>query len=124
MPNYYGTNYPSYSYMTLYPAPSGSQTAQQAVNNIIWVTNRQEAESYPISTGSTLLMMERNTNRFYIKSVNQYGVALPLEAYSFTPIEPEPKQESIDKNLFVTKDEFNELKQLLESLTSPSGKKG
>lgn len=107
---------------TVQQVPQSSYGIQNGnLNNIIWVANEQEASAFPVSTGGSVLMMDRNTNRFYIKTVTQNGVLLPMEVYEFNPIKKETPQQT-DTSNYVTKDEFNELKKMLEDLTAPSKK--
>lgn len=107
---------------TVQQVPQSSYGIQNGnLNNIIWVANEQEASAFPVSTGGSVLMMDRNTNRFYIKTVTQNGVLLPMEVYEFNPIKKETTQQT-DTSNYVTKDEFNELKKMLEDLTAPSKK--
>lgn len=107
---------------TVQQVPQSSYGIQNGnLNNIIWVANEQEASAFPVSTGGSVLMMDRNTNRFYIKTVTQNGVLLPMEVYEFNPIKKETTQQA-DTSNYVTKDEFNELKKMLEDLTAPSKK--
>ena len=47
---------------------------QVATNNIYWVDSEQQARSYPVAYGASVLMLDRNQDTMYIKSVDQSGV--------------------------------------------------
>lgn len=120
-----GANANPWTYTPTQTVPQVPQTSygiqNGSLNNIVWVSNEQEASAFPVSTGGSVLMMDRNTNRFYIKTVTQNGVLLPMEIYEFNPIKKDAPQ-TADTGNYVTKDEFNELKKMLEDLTAPSKK--
>ena len=48
--------------------------SSMAMNNIIWVENEQAARNYPVAFGNSVLFLDKNNDRLYIKSVDQSGV--------------------------------------------------
>lgn len=77
----------------------------------IWVQGEQAAKSYPVAPGATVLLMDSEQSRFYMKSVDQSGMPMPLRTFEFTevpqisPVSPS----TFDPTKFVTKDELKEM---------------
>lgn len=81
-----------------------------AMNNIIWVESEQAARSAPVAFGNSVLFMDKNEDRFYIKSVDQSGVMTGFRR--FTRIEePEPIPEGM-----VSKEDFDKLQSRMDAL--------
>lgn len=129
-PNYYsqvnsiGPSYQSQQmpYMNSYAAP-------QVKSNIKWVSGRGEAESTPVSPNETILMLDSSTTKMYIKSAGPDGRINPLMVCDYTVSEANFQNESsqaapIDTSNFVTKEDFNQLKQMIDDLTKPGKKNG
>lgn len=111
------------------PMPQMSYAAPQVKTNIKWVSGRGEAESTPIGPNETILMMDSSTTRMYIKSAGPDGRPNPLMVADYTISEANFQNESsqaaqIDTSQFATKDDFNQLKQMLEDLTKPGKHNG
>lgn len=111
------------------PMPQMSYAAPQVKTNIKWVSGRGEAESTPVGPNETILMMDSSTTRMYIKSAGPDGRPNPLMVADYTISEANFQNENsqsaqIDTSQFATKDDFNQLKQMLEDLTKPGKKNG
>lgn len=103
--------------------------AQVMSNNIIWVQGIEGAKAQQVQPGNTLLLLDSEQDRFFIKACDQYGIYLPLKAYSFTEIidstEPmtvvEASAATPDLSNYVTKEELTQiLKELKQSEQSVS----
>ena len=124
--NYYPATYQSpvmYS-QTPYQLPQMPlQNSQQSGQGIQWVQGEVGARAYPVAPGSSVLLMDSDESRFYIKSADASGMPLPLRMFSYTE---EVAQQShaqvpeMDTSQFITRDEFEELK---ESIRSKKGEK-
>ena len=123
-PNYYSQiNSPSYQ------MPQMSYAPPQVKSNIKWVSGRGEAESTPVGPNETILMLDSSTTKMYIKSAGPDGRINPLMVCDYTVSEAEFQNGSsqatpIDTSNFATKEDFNQLKQMLEDLTKPGKKNG
>ena len=77
----------------------------------IWVQGEQAAKSYPVAPGATVMLMDSEQSRFYMKSADLSGMPMPLRTFEFTevtqisPVSPS----SFDPTKFVTKDELKEM---------------
>lgn len=121
---YSNNNYP-YGYQQY--LMSAQQPLQNPTGSSLYFVNSQkEVEDWVLGAGQTAFFFERNAPIFYIKSVAQNGLSQPIEIYDYqqkTQTVEEPKSEpQIDMSMFVTKDEFNELKKQIDSL-KPATKK-
>ena len=97
--------------------------AQVPSNNIVWVQGIEGAKAQQITPGSTLLLLDSEQDRFYIKACDQYGICMPLKAFEFkaiveTPAAPFP---TVDAQAgvaaqYVTIDELNSFKEEITNL--------
>lgn len=87
--------YPMYPFQT---APMIPQT-----QNIQYVNGRQSAESYQMPSNSSVILMDSNQARFYLKQTDASGLAT-VKSYDFKETEIEKPKE------YVTKEEFEAFK--------------
>lgn len=82
----------------------------------IFVKGIEGANNYPLNPNSSVALFDQDDSVFYIKSTDQSGFPLPLRVFDF--------QERVTKRSddYITRKEFDELKQLIEDLTAPSKK--
>lgn len=119
-----GTNYPYSPY----------STTQSAPNTIVWVQGELGARNYPIAPNTSVLLMDSESSKFYIKSADLLGVQT-VRSYEYNelvptskPVEPEtveqtkPSVDSKSQNEsqveFVSRKEFDELKKTIDDLMS------
>jgi hypothetical protein len=82
-PNY---SYPlwntsSYPYQTYGTSQPQLQTPQSY--GINWVQGEAGAKSYPVAPGQSVLLMDSESNIFYIKSSDNSGMPMPLRIFDF-----------------------------------------
>ena len=58
--------------------------APQANNGLVWVQGDAGAKSYPIAPGCTVMLMDSEGERFYLKSADASGMPLPLRVFEYT----------------------------------------
>lgn len=87
---------------------------QQQQNGIVWVQGLEGAKSYMVTPGSTVLLMDSESRRFYIKSVDVSGMPAPIKAYEFQELAEQTQAQS-----YVTREEFNRLEAKIEALKQP-----
>ncbi len=101
--------------------PYGMQ--QSPVNSIVWVSGELGARNYPIAPNTSILLMDSESSRFYIKSADILGVQT-LRSYEYNevtvgkPTETETVAESTPQNDYVSREEFNELKKTIDEFMS------
>ena len=101
------------------PAPMHMQPTQMSVtNDMIWVLNRNEADSYPVAPNNSGVLWDKSNPTIYVKSVNASGMP-SMRVLDFT--ERSDNSQNNGENAlkehkctcgdnFVTKEEFNALK--------------
>lgn len=96
------------------PTPN-AQTPQNANNGIIWVQGEAGAKSYLVASGSSVLLMDSEQSRFYIKSTDSSGMPMPLRVFEYTEINSPNSNANSPRtaNDFVTHEELEaRLKQI------------
>lgn len=112
MQNQLNQNYPNYA-------------GQQSNNQIIFVQGETGAKAYQIPINSTVLLMSSEANEFFIKTTDQAGFPT-IKKYRFTEVTQTmttEKEQQVKIQNFVTREEFealkNEIKQLKEPKNEP-----
>lgn len=95
---------------------------------IVWVQGEAGAKAYPVQPGNSILLMDSESEVFYIKSTDASGVPLPLRIFAYNEIvQSQPVQQSAPQTnetcKYVTIDEFEELKRQIEQLTARQTRK-
>lgn len=104
---YYGNNYPSMP-MNI------QQPVQTPGNSLFHINNKQEAENWMVEPGKVAYLFDDVNQKFYIKSVAINGMVNPLEEYNFEKC----NVENANKTEYVTREEFEQLKELLNEFTT------
>lgn len=108
--------------------PSQPMPVQQPNNGLIWVQGESGAKSYLVAPNATVMLMDSEGERFYLKSADASGMPLPLRIFDYKERTTATQQafggsvatECVNFDNFVTRKEFNELKA---SITSQSTSK-
>ena len=95
-----------------YYVPQYSAQQPQQQDGILWVQGIAGAKAYPVAAGNSVLLMDSEVDVFYIKTTDQSRMPLPLRIFDYKERDPQPKNDT------VTREEFNELKAMLEKLTN------
>lgn len=96
--------------------PPTQQMAQQGNNGLIWVQGEAGAKSYLVAPGNTVMLMDSEGERFYLKSADASGMPMPLRIFEYKERTETPYQASsptvTDHNInfdnFVTREEFEQ----------------
>ena len=96
-----------------YPAPSS--------NGINWVSGESGAKSWIVGRGESVLLMDSESQCFYIKSADASGMPLPLRVFDYaerTQNTPQGSQSVLNQSSdnFITRTEFDDLKAKYEEL--------
>lgn len=95
------------------PTPQ-TPTAQQSGNGLIWVQGEAGAKSYLVAPGNTVMLMDSEGERFFLKSADASGMPLPLRTFEYKETNEAACKASggsvsgLDKldDRFVTREEF------------------
>lgn len=96
------------------PAP----TTSQQINAINWVQGEAGAKAVPVAPGQKALLMDSETNVFYVKSSDVSGMPLPLRIFEYKEVSKVATDEDIagPQNTYVT---HEELEKALAELRQP-----
>lgn len=70
-------------YLSQMQMPQMTPVQQPQQNGLIWVQGEAGAKSYLVAPNSTVLLMDSENQRFYLKSSDASGMPLPLMANLF-----------------------------------------
>lgn len=99
---------------------------QQQSGGLIWVQGESGAKSYPVSAGQSVLLMDSESNRFFIKSADVSGMPLPLRIFDYTERKDAVKATgsasaaTLDVSRFVTHEELESRIQAILTQTERS----
>lgn len=90
--------------------------AQQGNNGLIWVQGEAGAKSYLVAPGSTVMLMDSEGERFYLKSADSSGMPMPLRIFDYKERTETPSQafstpvtaQNVNLDNFVTREEFEQ----------------
>lgn len=97
-----------YGYNGYYPMDNLNQLKAQQ-SSPIWVQGEAAAKSYPVAPGNTVLLMDSEQSRFYMKTTDPSGMPLPLRIFEFNEVTNTPAAPELDTKNFVTRDELQEI---------------
>lgn len=103
------------------PMPSAYQQPRQdtALN---WVQGEAGAKSWIVTPGSTVLLMDSEAQRFYLKTADPSGVPV-MRTFEYVEVGAQKPQEAAQAGNFVTVDVFDNFKievmRKLEELAEP-----
>jgi hypothetical protein len=115
-PTYYDQmNTPSFNQQPMVqPVQQVPTPAQQTNNGLVWVQGEAGAKSFLVAPGCTVMLMDSEGERFYLKSADASGMPLPLRVFEYKE-RTETAQQTVGSsvaafddldNKFVTRDEF------------------
>lgn len=103
-PNYLNQNgYQNFNY--------GTNNSALTVAN---VKGEDGARNYPVAAGNTVLLLDMETGKFWLKSTAPNGSAEPLRSFSFTETTPKNVMPNVNGD-FVTKKELDDLRSYLDN---------
>ena len=114
-PMTYQQMYPQYVPSSFQPQMMQQQPQMtQPVNDtgILWVQGEAGAKSWAVAPGKSVMLMDSESNTFYIKSSDSSGMPMPLRIFDYTertqltqPVNT-IQHEQIDTSQFITKEEL------------------
>lgn len=124
-PYYNGTQMPSAAQPsnTNISMLSNAPTSNIPPNNsgLIWVQGEAGAKSYLVAPNTTILLMDAEGDRFFIKSTDNSGMPLPLRIFNY---KEQTAQETVKTPInnvektyddFITRKEFDEFRAKIEA---------
>lgn len=115
VPMQYQQQYPIQQTVSNTPISSNNNSA-----SIIWVQGEAGAKAYPVAPGNSVLLMDSESECFYIKSTDASGIPMPLRVFAYNEVVQTQQQEAptsqIDTSQFVTRSELEELREMINEL--------
>ena len=101
-----------------YQTPLPVQQPQTNSGNImtIFIGSEEEANSYPVAAGTTVLLLCFQQKKFWLKSTSTSGVPEQLREFSFDEKTPAPVAQG-----GVTREEFDSLSKKIDKLINDLG---
>lgn len=116
---YPGAPNPFNTYAGAYNSPQQAQTLNNSGSFMaVFVNGEEEVEKYPVAAGLTVMLIDFNLKKFWLKSTGMNGVPQPLRVFPFT--EEATKTVDIKQN-GITREEFDALSAKLDKLISELG---
>lgn len=108
---------PQYQQM---PQMQMQQQPQQQINQgLLWVQGEAGAKSYLVAPNTTVLLMDSEASRFYLKSTD--GAGMPsLRIFEYQEVSANMQQVNINNfdNKYVTREEYATLQKQYEDILS------
>lgn len=98
------------------------QQPQQQNSGLTWVQGIEGAKSHFVEPGRSALLMDSESNSFFIKSADTSGMPLPLRIFDYKErtVQQAPQQPTaavIDTSSYITREEFE---QRIAQITAPT----
>lgn len=109
-----GINFNPYNYQS----PLPMQQSQTNSGNImtIFIGSEEEANSYPVAAGTTVLLLCFQQKKFWLKSTSTSGVPEQLREFTF-----DEKTPTLTARGSVSRDEFDKLSAKIDKLLNDLG---
>ena len=87
------------------------QNAPQTANNsLTWVQGIEGAKAHMTAPGVPALLMDSESERFFIKTTDASGMPLPLRVFEYKEVTNAPVNKAPDMSGYVTREEFEQYK--------------
>lgn len=106
------------TYQQYYPQYQ-PQVQQQQSNTLTWVQGESGAKSYMVPANGTVLLMDSESDQFFLKSTDASGMPLPLRVFKYSEVVSQPQNQRshvADEEVYVTKDEFENFKREMKKM--------
>ena len=109
---YFPAGYNPFQQVAMQQYQQAVQPTQQQSGGLLWVQGIEGAKSHFISPGQSVLLMDSESNSFFIKSADASGMPLPLRIFYYTERTSQPAPQTptaapvVDTSGFVTREEF------------------
>ena len=91
--------------------PVGYQQPQNPNPGFVWVQGEAAARSFMVAPGATVLLMDSDSTRFYIKSADPSGMP-SMRVFEYTEVDPNAARQQLAHDMtaqYVTREEYNAL---------------
>lgn len=118
--SYFPTGYNPYQQAAMQQYQAMQQPQQNG--GLLWVQGIEGAKSHFVEPGRSALLMDSESNSFFIKSADTSGMPLPLRVFDYKErtVQQAPQQPTaavIDTSSYITREEFE---QRIAQITAPA----
>lgn len=97
-------------------------------NSIIWVQGEAGAKSFAVAPGKSVMLMDSEQSRFYIKTADTSGMPMPLRIFEYSEVTTTPQTnapiQTEQTDIYVTREEFDgRLQAILDRIDSMTAKR-
>lgn len=100
--SYFPTSYQPLYYQPQYQPqqPVQAQPQNTSINNnqgngLIWVQGEAGAKSYLVAPNNTVMLMDSESEQFFLKSADASGMPLPLRVFKYSEVSKTPETAKI-----------------------------
>ena len=86
---------------------------QPQSSGLNWCQGVTGAKAWYVPAGQTVLLMDSEDQKFYIKQTDTAGMPMPLRTFTYTETHA---SERTDAPVYATKEEVEELKSMIEKM--------
>ena len=98
------------------PQQFAQTMSQQQNNGLVWVQGEAGAKSYLVAPGNTVMLMDSEGKRFYLKTADSSGMPMPLRVFEYKECSETNSQSFGDPvptntpnfDNFITREEFEQ----------------
>lgn len=108
--NYYPATYQQ-NYVPVYQSPTYQQNFPQT-SSIVWVQGEAGARAYPVPANTTMLLMDSESETFFLKSTDASGMPQPIRIYEYAEVVSTPQ---VSEDL-ATKEDIKKLHKRLDNI--------
>lgn len=109
---YFPASYNPFQQAAIQQYQQAIQPQQQSSGGLLWVQGIEGAKSHSVGPGQSALLMDSESNSFFIKSADTSGMPLPLRIFDYTERNAQAAPQAptaapvVDTSGFVTREEF------------------
>lgn len=104
------------------PMQQQPQPQQQNQSGLIWVQGEAGAKSYMVANGNSVLLMDSESQTFYLKSADASGMP-SMRVFDYHERTTQKPPAATPPADYVTREEFNALSARLDAMTAKPAKK-
>ena len=120
---YYGGMYQPQPQIPQIPTPQAQPQQAQQSSGVNWVQGEAGARSWLTAPNTTVLLMDSEAEKFYLKSTDASGIPQPLRVFEYHETTQNGQkgglqQHKEDSPVYVTKSEFEAFRTELDGILS------
>lgn len=103
--------------------PTAPAPVQNPNSGLIWVQGEAGAKSYLVAPNTTVMLMDSEGDRFFLKSADASGMPMPLRVFEYREAIQNEKGRTAEGDLsaYATKAEFDAFKAEIQGLVGRRG---